>query len=530
MQIARTFRLLAGGLSIACAGAMAQDNPAARNPNALNFRFAQQAHAPLDVSERAVTGASPFPATCGDRNGIVYIGAEVEPHIAANPLDANHLIGVWQQDRYSNGGSRGQAYGVSFDGGLTWMRGTLPLTPCTGGTFERSSDPWLAFTPDGTAYQISLAFSGDETSGTSAMMVTRSADGGLSWSAPIALGQTTGQFNDKETITADPFDSRFVYAVWDRLLSENSGGNYFSRTTDGGATWEAARQLYRPTFGSTISNLIRVLPDGTLVDMFMELGSAPLIRVMRSTDRGASWSAPITVSSSGALGVEDPQTGRIVRDASIVPQMAVAPNGTLYVVWQDARYTGQRDAISISSSSDRGLTWSLPVRVNGDPTVQAFIPQVHVLANGTIGVTYFDFRSNTSDPATLLTDFWLARSTDGGATWTETRVSAPFDLATAPDADGLFVGDYNGLTSSGTTFISLYAKTTGDTQSNRNDVFAARISSPSFADAKRAYRAESLPQMEPDAAFRDAVSANAQRALRARYLKLQRYTASSPGR
>lgn len=536
MQNPRAIRILAGGLSIACAVAIAQENPAARGSN--HFGVAAQSHAAASatftVSEHAVTGPSPFPGSCGDRSGTLYIGAEVEPHIAIDPLNANHLIGAWQQDRYSNGGSRGQAWGVSFDGGLTWTRGTLPLTPCTGGGFARASDPWVAFTPDGTAYQIALAFTGDEGDPTnvSAMLVARSADGGLTWSAPLAIAQSTGTFNDKETITADPFDSRFVYAVWDRLFGETSGATYFSRTTDGGATWEPARELFRPPQGgTTISNLIRVLPDGTLVNMFMQLSGAPRIMVMRSTDRGVTWSTPTTVSLSGALGVTDPDTGNFVRDASIVPQMAAAPDGKLYVVWQDGRYTQQRDAISISRSTDGGVTWSVPVRVNADPGVPAFIPQVHVLADGTIGVTYYDLRSNTADPTTLLTDFWLARSTDG-VTWTETRVSAPFDLATAPVAGGYFVGDYTGLTSSGSTFISLYAKTTGDL-SNRNDVFAARISPASALEAKRAYESESLPGTEPDEAFRAAVSANAARALQARYsryLNDQRYTASSPGR
>ena len=524
MHLPRTATALA--FVMAAAAAAAQENPAARGTQ--HFGVALQAHAAsaANVSERAVTGASPFSDTCGNHNGIVYVGAEVEPHIAVDPLNPNHFIGVWQQDRYSNGGARGQAWGVSFDGGSTWTRGALPLTPCTGGPWERASDPWVTFAPDGTAYQVSLVFNGNEDSGTSALAVSRSADGGLTWSAPVVIGQTTGQFNDKETITADPFDSRVVYVVWDRLFGETAGATYFSRTTDAGATWEPAREIYRPPgSGTTIANLIRVLPDGTLVNMFMQLSGQPRIMVMRSTDRGVTWSAPATVSLSGAMGATDPETGFFIRDAEIVPQMAVAPDGKLYIVWQDARYTQQRDAISISRSADGGLTWSTPVRVNGDPGVQAFIPQVHVLADGTIGVTYYDLRSNTSSPSSLLTDFWLARSTDG-VTWTDTRVSAPFDLSAAPDAGGYFVGDYTGLTSSGPTFVALYAKTIGDlttiVSGNRNDVFAARIGPPAALDAKRAYRAGTLPAVEPDEAFWDAVYENSQRALQARYLKLQR--------
>ena len=112
--------------------------------------------------------------------------------------------------------------------------------------------------------------------------------------------------------------------------------------------------------------------------------------------------------------------------------------------------------------------------MNSDATVTAFIPQVHVRADGTIGVTYFDLRSDTADAATLPTDYWLARSVDG-VSWTETRVAGPFDLATAPQAgDAYFLGDYMGLVSSGTTFLPFYTRTTG-TLDNRTDVFIARI-------------------------------------------------------
>jgi len=131
-----------------------------------------------------------------------------------------------------------------------------------------------------------------------------------------------------------------------------------------------------------------------------------------------------------------------------------------------------RDAIAYSRSADGGLTWSAPVRVNPNPAVAAFTPMVHALADGTVGVTYFDLRDNTADPATLPAGYWLARSADG-ATWTESRLAGPFDLATAPNAGGLFLGDYMGLAGSGSAFLSLFVRTTGDL-ANRNDVHFVR--------------------------------------------------------
>jgi hypothetical protein len=106
---------------------------------------------------------------------------------------------------------------------------------------------------------------------------------------------------------------------------------------------------------------------------------------------------------------------------------------------------------------------------------------VAVRSDGTIGVTYYDFRSNTSDRATLPTDYWLARSTDGGATWRESRVAGPFDLAIAPSAGGLFLGDYQALVGIGNAFVPFYAAVNSGDLGNRTDVFASLVTSAGAA-------------------------------------------------
>ena len=444
---------------------------------------------PPAVTVSTVWGLSPFDATCGGAGGTAFVNAEVEPHVAIDPRDPNHLVGVWQQDRWSNGSARGLLTGVSFDGGATWTAHQAPFSHCTGGNaanggdFLRATDPWVTFAPDGTVYQAALSTTGGTFAAGSrnAVLVSRSTDGGRTWSNPAALiSDTTPFFSDKETLTADPTDARFVYAVWDRLQQGGNGPTFFARTTDAGATWEPARAIYDPGANAqTIGNLIRVLPNGTLVNLHARLEgeeeiTGARLEVIRSTDRGATWSAPILVADFRPVGARDPATGQAIRDGSIVPQMAVAPDGALYVVWQDGRFTGVRDSIAVSRSTDGGTTWSAPARVNSVPAVAAFTPQVHVRAGGVIGVTYFDLRSDTADAATLLADYWIARSTDG-INWSETRVSEPFDLRTAPVVNGaLFLGDYMGLVSSGTTFLAFFTRTTGST-TNRTDVFRARI-------------------------------------------------------
>jgi len=77
---------------------------------------------------------------------------------------------------------------------------------------------------------------------------------------------------------------------------------------------------------------------------------------------------------------------------------------------------------------------------------------VQAEADGTIGVSYYDFRDDTSDPTTLLTSYWLTQSTDG-VHWQESRIAPPFDLELAPDSSGLFLGDYEALISTGGAFV-----------------------------------------------------------------------------
>jgi hypothetical protein len=465
-----------------------------------------------------VSAASPFSAGCGGTGGTLYINAEVEPHIAVNPANPGHFLGAWQQDRWSNGSSRGVVTAASLDGGFTWTLSAPRFSQCAGGGYQRASDPWVTFSPDGTAYAMALASSGGtfQAGATNAML---SADGGRTWGDPVPLISDSARFfNDKNTITADPADSRFVYAAWDRLQDTGGGPAYFVRTVDGGATWEAPRAIYDPGANSqTIGNAIVVLSNGTLVNVFTRIDAPPgqaqaaFVSAMRSTDRGQTWSAPVRVAELLSIGARDPETGHAIRDGAILAQAAAGPGGSLAVVWQDSRFSGgARDGIAFSRSLDGGLTWSAPVRVNSSAAFDAFTPSVHVRADGTIGVAYFDLRDNTASATTLPAGYWLARSADG-VLWTETRIAGPFDLAIAPDAGGYFLGDYMGLASSGASFLSLHARTTGDL-TNRTDIYASLPA----GGAGSQHAAAKATAGEPSTALRAKVGENIARALERR--------------
>lgn len=473
-----------------------------------------------------ISGSSPFAGcSAGSSTGTNYLNAEAEPWVEVNPTNPQNIIAVYQQDRWSDGGARGLVASVTYDGGSTWTRHWAHFSQCAGGNaanggdYDRASDPWVTFAPNGDAYQIALTFNAlDATNG---VLVSKSSDGGTSWSEPVTLMKdTNGPFNDKESITADPFDSRYVYAVWDRGVApagalinpENVpglGGKQpvmFARTTDGGTTWEPAKVIYDPGANNfTLGNQIVVLPDGTLIDFFTEILSFrnddhgtqfdASFSLIRSIDHGATWThgPAIRASKIMARGAYDPDTGRPIRAEGFIGDVAVdRTSGTLYAAWQDTRFSGV-DEIALALSRDGGTTWSTPVKVSQTPrstnpgNQQAFVPAVHVAADGTVAVTYYDFRNNTSAPGAP-TDYWMVvchpsatTTCANSADWqNENRLTtASFDIEQAPSARGpygYFVGDYEGLTSSGTNFLPVFVQVNNGNPGNRTDVFMTKVS------------------------------------------------------
>jgi len=470
-----------------------------------SFASAAVSHGPT-----AVSGPTPFPTcTAGAAPGsTLYNGSEVEPWIAVNPRDHRNIITYYQQDRWDDGGAHSLVASVTHDGGAHWKQVKVPgIARCVGGAYDRASDPGVSFAPNGDLYQISLSFNANDP--INAVLVSKSTDGGDHWSRPTTLIRDTEEafFDDKELITADPTSSKRVYAVWDRSNEQGGQPVYFSRTTDGGRTWEKARAIYDPTPGWTIANQIAVQPDGTLVDMFFEgppgtaeepdrpfaatnkatpLQAQPYrIRVIRSTDHGRTWSKPSTVAEADPAEIVDPDAKQPLRTADIVPDIAVDPHsGRLYVVWQDASVTKSGAAILLASSGDAGRHWTAPVRVSRTPDSaaqgngQAFTAVVDVNASGTVGVTYYDFRRNTP-AAGVPTDYWMVRCRGSACTrttsaWREQHVGGSFDVTLAPVARGYFLGDYMGLAHAGNTFWSVFSQT-HPISGNSQDEYVARI-------------------------------------------------------
>ena len=495
---------------------------------ALGLLAAGPAHAAVATQ---VHGLSPYPNPGGchgaAQNGTLYVNSEVEPWVGDNDkpsasADPDALIGTWQQDRFSSGGSSGLLVAYSHDGGLTWTVPPLAdqpaITNCqdpdnsgSNSDWERATDPWADISPNGDMWHMSLSFN-DTRNLRNAMLVSKSEDGGAHWTEPVTLIDDPNPhvFNDKNSLTADPNDSDLVYATWDRLVFPNErsrgdasslvaaafkGPTYFSRTENGtdddGGDWTTRRILDLGENDQTIGNVIAVLPrtagqtESTLIDVFDWIHNdnkggrkGEKISAIWSTDSGDTWSDPVVIDPianavvrdrdpDGApcpetLGLKfDPYVCRL-RTGDGTPDVAVdMASGTLYAVWQDGE--ADKVVVRLAKSADHGQSWTQLGIVNTVPTTDAHTPSVEVAADATVAVTYYDFRFNDVGAGDgLETAHWIRRSTNGGASFgPDELLGTTFDTRKAPYALGYFLGDYDGLGTVGNAFKPFWTSTQG---------------------------------------------------------------------
>jgi len=484
---------------------------------------------------------SPLAACPNDSQpGRNYVSGEEEPQLA---VFGSTMIGMWHQDRWSNGGAHGIGVGTST-GGVTWSQSVFPDDTCSANAgvttpsllsfYQRSSDPWVSFGPDGVVYASALSF--DATDNKNSVAVGTSSDGGSTWTnvQPIlgSIFTSIDQSTDKNATTADPVHAGTAYTVWDTLISPTihnpddnpefaayTGPAYFSKTTDGGVHWSQAKIIINTTQRQqTIGNIIVVDPRNDTLYDFTDLIGPPntpiqgtlsneMLAFVKSTDGGATWTQPQIIAPFRSLGVIDPNTGQRLRVGDGLEEVAVDPSsGKLYAVWESS--TNYNKAIQLSSgawdneillvsSSNGGSTWTGPTVVHQlDSGLPTYTPTVAV-NGGRVAVTYYDNRFLQSGQTNVLpTDYWVTFSTDGGATFGgEEHIAGSFDELSAPVARGFFLGDYEGLQPSGSGFEALFVTTNCDgpaytgplcgpasntlhpsPNTNPTDVFAAAIS------------------------------------------------------
>ena len=306
-------------------------------------------------------------------------------------------------------------------------------------------------------------------------------------------------------MTADPTTPGTAYIVWDvtPIGADFPDPSLISITTDYGQHWSTPAQM-EATDSNTgeIGNELLVDPNtGTLYNIFeryyADTSKKQRIMVRSSTDHGTTWSAGRTIAIDNGINDVDPHpSGGLIRSASLaIPQAAIDPNtGRLYVVWEDARFTGGAVNQVVISTSANGSHWSPPSLVSLTVGKAAFNPTVAVNDRGQVAVTYYDLRNYDPNNPKLPTNYWMRISPEGGRQYGPDIALAAhsFNLLTAPEAGGWFLGDYEGLTTKGSSFVALYCATTGH-PNNATDCYSVKVKAPSLTSAPMPFAPTTLP-------------------------------------
>ena len=230
----------------------------------------------------------------------------------------------------------------------------------------------------------------------------------------------------------------------------------FSRSTDAGRTWATPWRIStkagwpRDDNGAVVGIIGTVAPDGTQYVVWNE-GLNVTLAISRDGGKSFEPSRPIFDVGPPYFGGAGGIPG--VSRAMGFPQIGVdGRTGALYVTWSDYR-NGDVD-VFISRSSDRGRTWTPPMRVNDDPVhggADQFLQWMAV--DPTDNAVYVQFYDRRDDPANRKTRVTLARSTDGGKTF---RNYAWSDESFT--GENAFLGDYEWLTAYGGRVFGIWAE------------------------------------------------------------------------
>jgi hypothetical protein len=360
--------------------------------------------------------------------------------------NASTLVAAFQTGRIPNGGATDIGWATSTDAGKTWTHGFLPgLTTGEGsGPYDAASDPVVAYDTKHAVWMIaSLPLSLTPP----AVAVSRSSDGFI-WQNPISV-DANSPGSDKNWIACDPWPSSPFYGncylEWDD--TSNFGQIRMSTSADGGITWGPA--LSTPNFAEGIGGQPLVQPNGTVIvpfELFIGTNTSGMA-AFSSTDGGASWSAPASISNVQLHG----DAGGIRSGA--LPSAAVDGAGTIWVVWEDCRFRANcsTNDLVYSTSSD-GVAWTSVTRIPIDDvssTVDHFIPGVGIdpATAGTtahIALHYYYYSQSNCSASTCQLFVGYISSGNGGTSWNApVALAGSMELAWLPNSqNGLMVGDY----------------------------------------------------------------------------------------
>jgi hypothetical protein len=221
-----------------------------------------------------------------------------------------------------------------------------------------------------------------------------STNTGLTWSATCRLAGSEYTYSPVPSIAAT---GSAVHLAWSK-----SHQVYHKCSYDRGFTWGPDMRLVSDSASSDGACVAASASDVHVVwERVTGLMDEIEVWHARSTDLGATWSAPVQLSQA--------------EDWSMAPCVGVS-GSSVHVVWQDNR--GPLPGLFYARSTDRGATWNTPAAITQHPTVT--LPSIAV-SGSVVHLIWPDVPT----PRDVNTEVYYRRSVNGGQTWgPETRLTS----------------------------------------------------------------------------------------------------------
>ena len=350
-------------------------------------------------------------------------------------------------------------YYISLDTGRTWTAHSLQSSNGVWG------DPTITVDVNSHFYFFHLS---NPPSGSwiDRIVCQKTTDNGETWNDGSFTGLNGTKAQDKQWCVIDRTDNT-IYLSWTQFdeygstVSTDSSIIYFSKSVDGGETWATPLRINKYAgdcidSDNTVEGAVPAV--GANGEIYVAWAGPNGIVFNKSLDKGVTWLANETPVDPMPTGwdYEIPGISRANGLPVTVCDLSNGPNrGTIYINWSDQRNGADDTDVWLAKSTDGGETWSGPLRVNDDgPGKQQFFTYMAIdQATGYLYFVFYDRRFHTGDS----TDVFLALSTDGGNTFINRLISeSPF----LPN-NGVFFGDYTNITVNNGIVRPIWARLNG---------------------------------------------------------------------
>ncbi|MFQ6106675.1 MAG: VWA domain-containing protein [Thermoplasmata archaeon] len=311
---------------------------------------------------------------------------------SALAVDGNDVIhAVWSDDRTNY---YGIYYSKSTDQGSSWSS-SMRIDSAVVGANARM--PVIAIDTSGGVFDGRVYVVWQESSPTGGIHIYRtySANSGSSWAAPSRVDTAQSDALCREpTVAVD--SSGDVYVVWFDNRDPSYNHIFVSKSVDGGATFGVEIQISSQDATNAFPCATTMGDKVYVCWREQDLTGFITLWIADSADFGSTWTPHVLFAGP---------VNSISRDLTIAPDTG----GVLHAVWYYQDPSDQKQ-ISYSKSTDEGMTWSSPVRVDDYLSSTAYTsPSV---ASGPRGI-YAVWSDNRHGDQ----DIFFSYSEDGGLTW-----------------------------------------------------------------------------------------------------------------